>query len=344
MKTKHAMLGAILAAAFLPALGADFDADAQGQQPAPGAERFRHVQVRTFGPMHIGGRKVVKNAPYSAEMVNERVQTLADGNQISTRHTSATYRDSQGRTRYENRDAKGEVASISIHDPAQGVTWVLQPRDKTAVKLALSDFAPNVEAAMAAAEAGRAAAQAGRAAAEAGRAAGEAARVRIEQLRKEGKLPTVERRQGPDGEEIVIKRMREFEDGKGEIKRDVRVHVESVLANAVGDRKWAANTTTKDLGTRDMGGVKAQGTLRSYEIPAGAIGNRNPIVVSEENWTSPDLQVSVYSKHSDPRSGDVVFRLENIRREEPAAALFTVPSDYTVKDPLGKPGQREKAQ
>jgi hypothetical protein len=96
--------------------------------------------------------------------------------------------------------------------------------------------------------------------------------------------------------------------------------------------KWAGKATTKDLGTRDIEGVKAQGKLRSYEIPAGEVGNRNPIVVSDESWYSPELQVTVLSKHSDPRSGDSIYRLSAIKREEPAAALFTVPSDYTVKD------------
>ena len=74
--------------------------------------------------------------------------------------------------------------------------------------------------------------------------------------------------------------------------------------------------------------------MRSYEIPAGEMGNRNPIVVSHETWYSPELQVTVYTKHSDPRSGDNTYRLENLKREEPAAALFAVPSDYTVKDAM----------
>jgi hypothetical protein len=79
---------------------------------------------------------------------------------------------------------------------------------------------------------------------------------------------------------------------------------------------------------------------RSYEIPAGEIGNRNAIVVSDETWYAPDLQVTVYTKHSDPRSGDTVFRLDSLKREEPAASLFSVPSDYTVKDPLAKLAQK----
>jgi len=109
-----------------------------------------------------------------------------------------------------------------------------------------------------------------------------------------------------------------------------------LMNGAFADVKWSAKATTKDLGTRDIGGVKAEGKLRSYEIPAGEIGNRNPIVVSDETWTAPDLQVTVYTKHSDPRSGDFVFRLENVKRDEPAAALFAIPADYTVRDVAGR--------
>jgi hypothetical protein len=34
----------------------------------------------------------------------------------------------------------------------------------------------------------------------------------------------------------------------------------------------------------------------------------------------------------DPRTGDDVYRLTAIRREEPAASLFTPPPDYTIRD------------
>ena len=44
--------------------------------------------------------------------------------------------------------------------------------------------------------------------------------------------------------------------------------------------------------------------------------------------------MTVYHKRSDPRSGDVVYRLDKLKRGEPPAALFSVPSDYTVHDPL----------
>jgi len=54
--------------------------------------------------------------------------------------------------------------------------------------------------------------------------------------------------------------------------------------------------------------------------------------VADESWYAPELQVTVYARRSDPRSGDYIYRLEDIRRAEPDSALFTVPADYKVHD------------
>lgn len=86
------------------------------------------------------------------------------------------------------------------------------------------------------------------------------------------------------------------------------------------------------MGSKEFDGIKAEGKLVSYEIPAGEIGNTNPIIVSDESWTSPELQITVYSKHSDPRTGDRIYRLNNLKRDEVAATLFSIPSDYKVRD------------
>jgi hypothetical protein len=40
----------------------------------------------------------------------------------------------------------------------------------------------------------------------------------------------------------------------------------------------------------------------------------------------------VKSTRTDPRFGTTTYTLSNIQRTEPAAALFTVPSDYTVQE------------
>jgi len=44
----------------------------------------------------------------------------------------------------------------------------------------------------------------------------------------------------------------------------------------------------------------------------------------------------VYSRYNDPRTGESIYRLANIRRAEPSPALFTVPEGYTEK------GRKEK--
>jgi hypothetical protein len=88
---------------------------------------------------------------------------------------------------------------------------------------------------------------------------------------------------------------------------------------------------TKSLGTKDFDGVKAEGKSTTWTIPAGKIGNKNPINVTSESWYSPDLQVTVYSRYNDPRTGESVYRLASIKRAEPQADLFKVPADYTVR-------------
>jgi hypothetical protein len=97
------------------------------------------------------------------------------------------------------------------------------------------------------------------------------------------------------------------------------------------------NVTKESLGTQTISGVSAQGTRFTHVIPAGKIGNDKPITITREVWYSPDLQMVVQSKHSDPRFGESSYSLTNIQRTEPAASLFTVPSDYTIKQ--GRPGK-----
>lgn len=306
MKTKNILIAALLAAICAPAMADEAPVEAA-------AER---TERRIVTRVDVGGG-VVKNAPYSAEVVSERLQTLGDGNLIVNKTTSMTWRDSAGRTRTEVRDADGQVRTITIHDPVERVRWVLDPGNKTAVRIVATP-------------------EAARAAATQARAAGEQARLKVEQLRKEGKIP--------ERTHIIVKNVR--------IENPVEIRVQSqpnlaglanlsslssrlgpIISSTVGDRKWAANEVSRDLGTRDFNGLKAQGKGRSYEIPAGEIGNRNPITVSSESWTSPELQIMVYFKRSDPRSGESVYRLEGFKRGEPDAALFAAPSDYTIKDP-----------
>jgi hypothetical protein len=87
---------------------------------------------------------------------------------------------------------------------------------------------------------------------------------------------------------------------------------------------------SESLGTRSFEGLEAEGTRTTTTIPAGAIGNERPIELVYEKWYSKDLQLIVYSKHSDPRFGEQIYRLDNIDRGEPDRSLFAVPSDYKL--------------
>jgi hypothetical protein len=79
-------------------------------------------------------------------------------------------------------------------------------------------------------------------------------------------------------------------------------------------------------------GVSATGSRSTTTFPSGAIGNLQPIKIVVEQWMSTDLHVLVMTKHSDPRSGETTYRLQNIVRAEPDRSLFTVPADYTLKE------------
>jgi hypothetical protein len=110
---------------------------------------------------------------------------------------------------------------------------------------------------------------------------------------------------------------------------------EAGIVTKLGDPS-DANVTKTDLGKQTMEGVLVQGTRVTRTIPAGSIGNEQPIVITTETWYAPDLKVLVMSKSVDPRIGETTYRLTNIQRAEPSPALFEIPADYTVKEGPGK--------
>lgn len=287
--------------------------------------------------------KDVKNAPYSAEVISETQQKLADGNLISNKTSTYSYRDSQGRTREEIRDKKGEVREIIIQDQADRRV-ILNPKTKTATvimtrfhfagkdgeKLPLNIVTENISKG-----------KDGKDMIELKLVAGDdksgERHVIVRRMEKsaDGKVPESKSTTSDQGKTVTV-------DVRGpEIARHVEVNVNGAMQGAMldpgfvrmfGDAKWAAKRQTKVLGSKEFDGIKAEGKLVSYEIPAGEIGNTNPIIVSDESWTSPELQITVYSKHSDPRTGDRIYRLNNLKRDEVAATLFSIPSDYKVRD------------
>jgi hypothetical protein len=89
---------------------------------------------------------------------------------------------------------------------------------------------------------------------------------------------------------------------------------------------------SENLGSQTMEGLLVNGTRTTCTIPAGEIGNIKPIEVISEVWTSPDLKTVIYSKLSDPRTGEHIFQLTDIVRAEPDPSLFVVPGDFRIVD------------
>jgi len=100
------------------------------------------------------------------------------------------------------------------------------------------------------------------------------------------------------------------------------------------------NVVTETLPMQTINGVQATGTRVTRTIPAGQIGNAQPLQIVRETWMSPDLKVPVMVKESDPRFGTTTTQLTNITRSEPDPALFQTPSDYTVTKGRGPGGMR----
>jgi hypothetical protein len=258
--------------------------------------------------------KVVKGAPYSGEAVTETIQTLGDGNRIINKFTSSVYRDSEGRTRRE-QSFKGlgvlgvgdePLKTIFINDPVAGVTFSLDPRSHIAHKSAPFKLEFLSKPGTSAPE-------------------GQRFELRVEPGTAPGGSVTVApggappqagvRVPGPEAEQFTFR----TEGGAaGTFMFKTRGH--------------NANEVKQDLGKQTIEGVEAEGTRTTITIPAGEIGNERAIEIVSERWYSPELQLVVMTRHSDPRLGETTYKLTNINRAEPAKSLFEVPAGYTVKE------------
>ena len=268
------------------------------------------------------GLNPVKGQPYSADEKTESVQTLGDGNRIVHSITVRIYRDGQGRVRREiTRTAEGTNTeartNITISDPVAGVSYSLDPKRKTARKMPLP---PSV------------AQQLSRANEQLARAAGQLARAKEHvSSDKQGMQDTIARAQ-----ERIAKRQQELSERLNEKFSRIEITPPTVRFWSPGltyiPKEANSTRTHEDLGTRDIEGVPAKGTRETTTIPAGAIGNERPIVITSENWFSPDLQMRVKSVRRDPRAGETTFTVTNLKRSEPDPSLFQVPADYTVQE------------
>ena len=116
----------------------------------------------------------------------------------------------------------------------------------------------------------------------------------------------------------------------------------SAEAVAPHERFGGGSVKTESLGTQIIDGIQVEGTRHTLTIPAGTMGNDQAIQSVTERWYSPDLQVVVKSVRTDPRFGQTVYQLSNIRRGDQPSSLFEVPSDFAITTGRGPRGAAQQ--
>lgn len=86
------------------------------------------------------------------------------------------------------------------------------------------------------------------------------------------------------------------------------------------------------LGNQTIAGVAAAGWRVTMRVPAGALGNAAATDAVYETWFALDLKLLVKCTVSNPTGGSHTLLARSISRTVPAAALFTVPADYTTRE------------
>jgi hypothetical protein len=240
--------------------------------------------------------RVIANAPFSADATTTVTQTLGDGTKIEQRTTAKLYRDSTGRVRREQT-----VIGLDRLNPAA------QPQ--TTITF---DSVPGDQAPYSLNPANKTARRGGR---------------RVQWLTgTELSVGYTLRAAGANSPQSQVALVDVL---TATIGRTFRSGMQA--APVPSDIK----PTEESLGTRQIEGVKATGRRSTTVIPAGRIGNDRAIQIVEEQWDSPELNMVMSSRFSDPRTGVVEYRLTNVSRTEPRADLFIVPSDFTVIEANG---------
>jgi hypothetical protein len=270
--------------------------------PEPGASGpnvFFHTQKLGDERMSTGyfaiaePGKPVSGAPYSGTSTTETTQVLADGNRIMNKTGATLARDSQGRTRRE--ETMSTIGPLATKGPK--LVFINDPVAKMSYVLDLN-------------------------------------------------MQTAQVIKLPDGPATIA-----FAAPGASATGTARAgtpHMTTMTAEkrvivsgsnpGVEQRIWVDSTgdpsqmKTEQLGTQVIEGVSAEGVRTTRTIPAGQIGNERPLEITSEVWTSPELQMVILSKRNDPRFGETVYKLTDIKRAEPDPTLFQVPANFSIKN------------
>jgi hypothetical protein len=311
-------------AAVLPLLAFGAVAQEAGTAERKRVEETTTLQKKMLEMNMVGAIKgpLVKGLPYSADEITETNQVLADGTRIHRETKVSVSRDAEGRTRRETPE------NVTIIVPVAGTTYVINTKTNAVRKLQMANtmiYRDTVHA---------------------GAGPGEKTTFSVH-TSGDGQANIVINGQPLDPKAVAELIAKAKAEGRAEVKGDLGVVVSDGnfgFVHASGAAPVTGTFTTgpmvirrsapgkeESLGKKNMEGVIAEGKRNVETIEAGAIGNDRPIQIVNEHWYSDELGQMVYSKRSDPRTGEEIFRVTNIRRGDPPAYLFQAPPDTHVE-------------
>jgi hypothetical protein len=239
----------------------------------------------------------VKGAPFCGTIATEHTQTFSDGNRIHTTENSTLCRDGAGRTR---REASLNLLGAATQTSNAKLITITDPVAGFRYMLdSESKIAHKMPIPSSLSAAG------------AGNEAGTVA------MRGRGEGVMLYQRVGTAGPNMVMNKDVFFKKG--------------------GRPSDGPAPATENLGDETIDGIHATGTRITTTIPAGEMGNEQPIAVVSERWYSPELKVTIMTKHTDPWAGELKTQVTNVNTSEPDSSLFLVPNDYkVVSDKVGQ--------
>ena len=270
-------------------------------QTPSGAPDVVPIRSRAVAPGSLGP-PVVIHAPYSAEMVSTFDKVLPSGKHVHGETHGKAYRDSQGRTR-KDADAVGASGA----EPNGVLVFIVDPVEHRNIELDSRTMTAHVSPWQVATKpiAVTGSPPPGGSTESAGAAAASSTALSATLAAPASVAPVLA--------------------GPGEMPTD---------GPAVGAAE-KKTLTSEDLGTREMEGLTVWGTKLTVmtHAPDSENGRSNAVVLKTVvEWEARDMGVVVLKETDDARSGHFATKLVHIVRTEPDAALFQIPTGYSVID------------
>ena len=88
----------------------------------------------------------------------------------------------------------------------------------------------------------------------------------------------------------------------------------------------------EELGEQMVGNTRLQGTKKVWTVSAAMSGTGSVVEIVDQYWYSPDLSVYLIVQHDDPRTGEQIVAVKDVKRAEPDVSAFAVPARYRIVD------------